>query len=335
MAYFAIAPTINRPHKISFKYLWNFFRPDSMSLKIRAHWKTNGTKTSRIATSSVHRIARKTEIFKYQQYITNTRGIAFMKKKMIQIFYSGLLLSMLAPASAWAAVCSFGPSRVPEPSLQDVVNNSLTTPVDTTTDCIDNDAHWQLNGRGEATIMVEIAGFAPQNTFGLYDSTNSESQLQIFSGPDSNGERRFITVTESDSNYLFQVWEDEMLVSSALFGSATFGFYLGTPEHGGHTYFSDTDLNSDGVDHLYAYAGNDSLFTDHPNVPEHLRNTQFGANMHLLAWEDLLNGGDRDYQDLVLAISNMTPVPLPASLVLLASGLLLAGIRRRKANSVL
>jgi hypothetical protein len=86
----------------------------------------------------------------------------------------------------------------------------------------------------------------------------------------------------------------------------------------------------DSIDHLYTYAGNDSIFKNSSNVPKSLRNKVFTSNMHLLAWEDLLHGGDLDYQDLVIVTSNLTPVPLPSTLALFGPVLLLAAIRRRK-----
>jgi len=49
----------------------------------------------------------------------------------------------------------------------------------------------------------------------------------------------------------------------------------------------------------------------------------------VIAWEDLFGGGDRDFNDLVVEV-NVAPVPLPATLWFLGSGLIgLVGIRRK------
>lgn len=55
------------------------------------------------------------------------------------------------------------------------------------------------------------------------------------------------------------------------------------------------------------------------------------AGDFVIAWEDLKGLGDRDYNDLVLRVSGVNPVPVPATAWLFISGLIgIAGIARRR-----
>ena len=59
------------------------------------------------------------------------------------------------------------------------------------------------------------------------------------------------------------------------------------------------------------------------------------AGDFVIAWEDLPHLGDRDYNDLVLRVSGVTPVPIPATAWLFISGLIgVIGIARRKRTRV-
>ena len=61
------------------------------------------------------------------------------------------------------------------------------------------------------------------------------------------------------------------------------------------------------------------------------------GNSIIVGFEDLFNGGDRDYDDLVFSLTNVsvknlvTPVPEPETYAMLLAGLLLLGaVKRRK-----
>src|SRR5882672_6336140 len=219
-----------------------------------------------------------------------------------------------------AAVCTFG-APGSESTLQAVFNNLLGSShaPNTGSDCLPegNDGRWQTTGTASATIVIELAGFASSNTFGIYDvldPLNPAKQLQLFGGAASAGATAFITFTASGGGFTVVIgWPGKPDRAPAKFGSTAFGFYLNTPEDNPNTpasdrstYFSQTSLNNDGTDHLYAYRGNGSPFLSPP-----LAGQKFATNGALLAWEDLRGGGDRDYQDFVVYASGITPVPLP------------------------
>jgi hypothetical protein len=58
------------------------------------------------------------------------------------------------------------------------------------------------------------------------------------------------------------------------------------------------------------------------NREDHLVTFQFSPSHYVLAWEDRpLGASDRDYNDMVLEVRFLAPVPAPAALPLLVSGL--------------
>jgi hypothetical protein len=221
----------------------------------------------------------------------------------------GLIASICAHA-----VCSFGVSN--ETSLQGVFDTILPSgSLSATQDCLNegSDSTWTATGQAIATIVIELAGFSNQNTFGIYDAADPTRRATIFAGSDGAGTTDTVQIMQSGNHYsIFDngVW-------AANFSSSTFGFFLSTPQN--NVFTSNTSLNSDGGDHMYAYRGNGGAF-----VGGALAGSTFAGNMYLLAFEDLaFPNSDRDYQDFVAAAQFVVPVPIPASGLLLAAVLAL------------
>lgn len=197
-----------------------------------------------------------------------------------------------------------------------------------------SDAFWRTTGTSSASILFEIAGYADTNRFGLYDPVTQSSvfvDLQVFTGPDAEGDTRYIEfIANGAGGYTVQAQRRngngtvvQQVTDQATFASAVFGLYLLVPADG-RTYYSDTVRNTDGMDHMLAYTGNGATFDN--DAPNRIRNTVFGPNDVIFAWEDRpAPGSDRDYQDFVVLlreIEGVTPVPLPAAGWLFGSVLL-------------
>jgi hypothetical protein len=90
-----------------------------------------------------------------------------------------------------------------------------------------------------------------------------------------------------------------------------------TVSNTGFSFFTgDSSLNPDGFNH--------ALFDKEAGKPL------------IVGFEDILGGGDKDYNDLVFSLTNVyaatgpTPVPEPESFAMLAAGLLLLRLRKNR-----
>lgn len=147
-------------------------------------------------------------------------------------------------------------------------------------------------GSQYSSIIVEFAGNANINTFGIYDVKNSANRVPIFVGAAGTGATETLNVLNSTQ---IQVGAGPILTLAP--GGSSFGFYLGTAVDG--TFYSEAAKN--GV------PARDQMFS----VP-----WQGGT---AIAWEDKpLGSSDQDFNDMVLKI---TPVPEPTTV--LAGALLL------------
>lgn len=98
---------------------------------------------------------------------------------------------------------------------------------------------------------------------------------------------------------------------TATLGSGNVNFLWAVDPSGAPLWTSSQSQNSDGLDHMVTWE-----IIDKPNA-------------FVIAWEDLVGGGDQDYNDLVVEV-NVAPVPVPGTFLLLGLGLAGLAVARKR-----
>jgi hypothetical protein len=194
-----------------------------------------------------------------------------------------------------------------------------TDVLDAKHDCVSSkgDRVWSAPAEAVATIVIELAGYASKNQFGIYQPGDRRNRITLFDGADSAGANSTVRFDSTENGFRISVDGAER----GEIEGKDFGFFLAAP---GNVFYSDPKQNRDHGDHMYTYAGTGTPFVGGP-----LAGQNFATTMYLLAFEDLpFCRNPRDFQDFVALVSFVAPVPLPATGFLLGAALGLLALWR-------
>lgn len=220
------------------------------------------------------------------------------------------------------------------PGLQAVVNNTLSESQsinNLSSIALDpNDLVITGDSNVRAYFIGEGAGY--RNTLGVYTGDSSEGlngdAALIF--PDASSSSGYLNPTGSTYRSRRAPVAPGDFVDLGTFSDGTqLNLFLVSNGAGGgtNTYYTDTELNSDGIDHFVALATPDNPYL-------------------LIGVEDLPGGGDEDYNDVVVALevglattkslmAKAVPLPAPVAALLgpVLFGVMLTVKRRRRKDS--
>ena len=239
-----------------------------------------------------------------------------------------LVKSALATAALLAATGA-NATVIQGNSLQTIINglyacgvcSQVSQAPNVLTDQAAPDEQWAIEASGSsiATIVLELAGLANDNIFGVYDVYDPSKRVQLFGGPDSSGDS--VALSFNSSGTVLRNFAS----TGVKFAGSHFGYYLQTPDN---LFYSQHLLNPGGADQMVAFRGDgDSI-----QLPDKWPGV-WGPSSYILAWEDLrYSSSDQDFDDFVVYVESVTAVPEPNTLALFGLGLLglgVAGLRKR------
>lgn len=223
------------------------------------------------------------------------------------------------------AAANFSANALPD--LQASVNNTLTEsqPLANLSAIALDPNDLVISGTADVRAYFVGEGAGYRNSFGVYtgdssDGLNGDAALIL---PDASSSSSYLNPTASSYRSRYAPVAAGDFVDLGTFENDTQLnlFLIANGANGGtETYYTDMSLNRDGIDHFVVLATPDSPYL-------------------LIGTEDLFNGGDKDYNDLVVALDVgrataqkliSKAVPLPAPVIALFGPLFFIGMSKWK-----
>jgi hypothetical protein len=225
-------------------------------------------------------------------------------------------------------------------ALQDALDDITVGPnagdssVDVTTDMLPDvdgsgpyDSYWNITGSGlsGSTVIIElcVSAVADYQRFGIFDYANPANTVELFGGAATGGDQVVVSIKADGSVHV------NLSDTGVDFAGNRFGYYLDTSNTGASNpgmWYSDSALNWDQTDHMYAYQGTNTDTVQLPGCSPGL----WTDNEFVLAFEGQGYGGNEDYNEFVVMVESVNPVPVPAAALLGMIGMGVAGLRLRK-----